>query len=344
MAWKKAILLEGGKIRVPPGLLRSLDARGILSRSKAGPGAGGCSINLGLSRQARAMRARLAVTGDNRAEFSLARGAAGKFTIMRRNRPFISGVDALQKIAHSPMHAFFTTEPRCIFRCAFCSTPLVKGPAPGAMEIIRRAGQAIENGSPAVAFTCGAFPSEEKSVRSLSLIIRGVRKKHPGIPIGAEPYATSGRSIRMLRRAGADEIKINIQSSDRRIFTKICPGMDYDRAWRAARVAAEVFGRGRVCSNIIIGLGETDRSVLAAVRRLARLGVVATLRPVSVNSRNAEMLKAAGVRALRPGARRMVSLARRQKAILSGHGLSAAKFRTMCHACACCDLVPGCDL
>ena len=65
--------------------------------------------------------------------------------------------------------------------------------------------------------------------------------------------------IDRLKEAGADEIKLNLETFDPEIFKKVCGELDLDWIMEALEHAVEVFGRGKVTSNIIIGMGESDR-------------------------------------------------------------------------------------
>ena len=83
-------------------------------------------------------------------------------------------------------------------------------------------------------------------------------KKCPNVPIGVEPYISSISQIDSLKAAGATEIKINMETFDADIFKKVCGMLDMDWILECIGHACEVFGRGKVTSNIIIGMGETD--------------------------------------------------------------------------------------
>ena len=61
----------------------------------------------------------------------------------------------------------------------------------------------------------------------------------------------------------------------------MCPGLDYDRLWRVLDRSVELFGRNRVFSNVIIGLGETDAEMEACINRLTSHGVIPVLRPLN---------------------------------------------------------------
>ena len=182
-------------------------------------------------------------------------------------------------------------------------------------------------------------------VDMMAEVVAGVRKALPKVPIGIEPNAIPRRDLERLKTSGADELKVNVQAASKRVFDIVCPRLEREDILRCLRDGVEVFGRGRVASNVIIGLGETDDEVLDCIKELAEMGVVANLRALRVNDANARNLEGAlgsavGVR----DPTRIERLVRAQKTIFEKAGLSPRGFRTMCHRCACCDLTVGVDL
>jgi len=164
------------------------------------------------------------------------------------------------------------------------------------------------------------------------------------IPIGVEPYVSELSQIDRLKEAGADEIKMNVETFDPEIFQKVCGELDLDWIMEALRHAVAVFGPGRVTTNIIFGMGESDRSILDGVERLARMGIVPTLRPLRLNEINRPVLEKA-LGPLEPVTpQRVLSLSRWSKEILMSYGLTPTTYRTMCHHCRCCDIVPFADI
>jgi biotin synthase-related radical SAM superfamily protein len=150
--------------------------------------------------------------------------------------------------------------------------------------------------------------------------------------------------IELLREAGADEIKINIETFDREIFSKVCPRKDYGQILGSIEYAVAVFGPGHVASNIIIGFGETDENVLLGVEHLARLGCVATLRSLRTNDINRPGL-AHEIGDIKPvDEERLIRLVKAQMKIFERYEMSPAGFRTMCHRCGCCDILPFTDI
>ena len=106
-----------------------------------------------------------------------------------------------------------------------------------------------------------------------------------------------------------------------------------------------VFGRGRVTTNIIVGLGESDDDVARCLERLTIMGVVPSVRAVRLNHLNTPRLQQAlghPVETVDP--ERQLGLASMVHESLDRNGLSAGSMDTMCHACGCCDLEPGQDV
>ena len=143
----------------------------------------------------------------------------------------------------------------------------------------------------------------------------------------------------------ARELKINIESADRDIFSRVCPELNYEVILKSLEYATEVFGRNRVCSNIIIGLGEKDEDVKNLVFQLTSIGVVPTIRALSMNPYcEKDIIKSTYGKCGRPSAARLINLAGETKILLENFGLNPLKFNTMCHKCRSCDLIPFVDL
>jgi biotin synthase-related radical SAM superfamily protein len=103
--------------------------------------------------------------------------------------------------------------------------------------------------------------------------------------------------------------------------------------------AVKVFGKNRVSSNIIIGLGETDDCVRKGVEYLARMGVIAVLRPITISP-----YRKGEISAIRPDAARLLKLTKMTRDILRKYGLHVEVSQTMCLPCTGCDLTPGRDV
>ncbi len=339
VASKKAALILGGPVKVSENIKLPF----YPSRSTAGPGAGSTSIVLAFQ----GARIKKAISRDS-GDFEL-RKQGESYQIWKDGVLFLDKVELKPTLFHAPEQAFFNLDSQCIYDCKFCTSPLLdkkatKNLTPDkVVSMIKEASKRPD--LKAVALTSAVPDSAAETVERLAYVIRRTRKELGAeMPIGVEPYVSSLQDIDLLKEAGADEIKLNIETFDREIFEKVCGGQDLDWILEAIEHAVQVFGRGKVTSNIIVGLGESDESVIAGIETLARMGCVATLRPLKVNELNRERLRKALGEWEPLTKERLLRLASKQKEILTRYGLTTLSFNSMCHACTCCDIVPFRDL
>lgn len=332
---RKAVLTLGGSVRLPEGF--ELPCR--MSHSTAGPGAGFGSAVF----QFDGYRVKKSVSYEE-GEFELVVGKRGRLSLTRKGRQFIPKVEIVPVVRHCPEQAFFNLDPRCMYRCAFCTSPLLDPSEDKHLSTDRIMSMLEESVSQfevrAVSLTSGVVGDVGSTVERFVDVVKTVRSRYPGMPIGVEPYVSSREHIVMLREAGADEIKLNLESSNRDVFANACPDLDMDSIWSLLSDAVEIFGRGRVVSNIIYGMGESDADIDVAMERMCRMGVLPGLRALRVNSLNRPRLIEAGIRWEPVSAERAVRLAEMQKGAMSRHGLTTETSVTMCFECKCCDLVP----
>ncbi len=336
---RKSVLMLGGPVSIPEGY--ELPVR--ISHSTAGPGAGYGSAVFAFGRY----RVKKSITtGD--AEFQLVVGENGRLSMTRRGKPFIRRISIEPVVRHCPEQAFFNLDPRCMYRCAYCTSPLLdpsldKHLSPERiMEMLRES--VAEGEVVAVSLTSGVVGSVDETVDRFCAVMGSIREEYPDMPIGVEPYVSSREHIVRLKESGACEIKINLEAARRDLFERACPDLDYDSIWSLLRDAVDVFGRGNVTSNVIYGMGETDVDLDVVMERLCRMGVIPGLRALRVNDRNKPRLIEAGIRWQRITPQRAVAVAEMQKAAMKRHGLTSETSRTMCLRCRCCDLVPFIDL
>lgn len=332
---RKAVLTLGGAVRLPEGF--ELPVR--MSHSTAGPGAGFGSAVFAFD----GYRVKKTVSYDS-GEFELVLGKRGRLSLTRRGRPFIPRVTIEPVVRHCPEQAFFNLDPRCMYRCAFCTSPLLDPSEDkhlSADRIMEMLDESVRTQDVrAVSITSGVVGSVDETVDRFVEVVSRVRAAYPDMPIGVEPYVSSREHIRMLKDAGADEIKLNLESPRRDVFARVCPDLDYDTVMGLLKDAVEIFGRGRVISNIIYGMGETDADLDVAMERLCSMGVLPGLRALRVNDMNRARLLEAGVRGEQVSPDREMRLAEMQKSAMRRHGLTTETSVTMCFACKCCDLVP----
>ena len=360
IASKKAELIHYGKIHIP----KDLTLPFYPSLSTAGPGAGRRAMVFGFH----GTRVKLSLVNDETNIFTLVRKRKAEmasknqktddeireciqgkpYTILKNGEIFLDDVNIEPTIMHAPNQAFINITSECIFNCSFCATPeLASGRKSCSVArwielILAHANNSSLN---SVAITSGVRSSPHETVLEMVQIIKGVREKLPNIPIGVEPYLTDNDDIDLLFEAGATELKINLETPNKQIFNKVCPGMAYESIYEVLKYAVSVFGENNVCSNLIIGLGESDEELINRVDELARIGVVANLRALRINEFNIQKLyDSLGYTPEPVPPERLINLGKKHREILDKYGLSTEEFQTMCHRCKSCDIVPQQDI
>ncbi len=321
MQWAeiKALLLSAGKAR-----LTGEPVTGIVSRSTAGPGAGGPG-SVFFSTGGR--RVRLAV--DESGPVTIEHKGSGVAVLST------GGITLHGKLEPAPLHcpgqAYITVSEGCIYHCKYCGVPLHKGRRKTIPEIVGLIDDNIDDIN-AISLTSGVLSDPEEEEEYVIRVIKALKKF--ALPIGVSIYPT-GRTAARLHELGVSEVKFNLEAATGRIFSIMCPGTDRELIMDELVQSVALFGKGKVFSNIIIGLGETDEDLESCVRDLASRGIIPVLRPLSPSGE----LK--GLK--RPSASRLTGIFRMHTRVLREAGLDPAVARTMCSACTGCDLVPGRD-
>jgi biotin synthase-related radical SAM superfamily protein len=322
----KAELLALGKVDVEPSLLPRP------SRSTAGPGTGLRSIFF----KSGGHRVRLEITSDSPLKMVQRDGAV---VILKENKELVRGViDPV--VAHCPEQTYITISEQCRYDCKFCSVPKFQGKIKTLDQVLEIVEKVKKSGNlKTIAFTSGVATTPENEIDRVVEYVQAVKKYN--VPIGVAVYPTKDSSQR-LKDAGVTEVKYNVETMDREIFERVCSGRkghSLDHILTSLSEAVKVFGKNRVSSNIIIGLGETDECVREGVEYLAKRGVIAVLRPITISP-----YREGEISATRPSAERLLKLTKMTRDILKKYDLQVKDSQTMCLSCTGCDLTPGRDV
>ena len=321
MQWEelKARLLEAGSVR-----LSGEPADEYIAKSTAGPGAGGKG-------------AVFFAMGGHRVKFAL--NPASSLELVHRGNGVVDLYFGESQIPgrllrpglHCPDQAFVTVTEGCIFSCRYCTVPRMPARRKTVEEIMNLV-ESVRHRISAISLTSGVMGSIEEEEAYVCEVI--VHLRFFGLPIGVSIYPTD-KTPDKLHDLGVAEVKFNIEAATPELFSELCPGLDYDRLWQVLDRSVELFGKGRVFSNIIVGLGETDAEMEACINRLTSHGVIPVLRPLN---------PVAGCTGMpRPSADRLRHLFVLHRQSLARARLNTSTALTMCTTCAGCDLVPGRD-
>lgn len=135
--------------------------------------------------------------------------------------------------------------------------------------------------------TMGSLSRPDKGAAIYAEIVREI-KKYYDIPIHVQLEPPEKiQFLEDLRDVGVDTIGIHIESFDDKVLRTICPGKvqisleQYKESWKSA---VELFGKNQVESYVLVGLGESDQSIIQGSKLLLKLGVipyVVPFRPIS---------------------------------------------------------------
>ncbi|HQA61846.1 MAG TPA: radical SAM protein [Methanothrix sp.] len=282
--------------------------------------------------------------GQSRVRLSVAEGSPLKLAELEGDEVAILLEDAevargvLERpLLHCPRQAYITVSERCIYDCKFCAVPKLSGGVKPKERVVEMVAQALDTGElEAISLTSGVERTPEEEVARVAEIVKALRKFD--LPIGVS-VTPAERSSRILQEAGADEIKYNVECLDPVLFERVCPGVSLEKIKAALADAAGRFGKNRVFSNVIVGLGESEIALREGIEELAEMGVLPVIRAVYPHP-----LRVGEVEMVRPSPERLLDLAGHLRRALDVHRLRGDVAETGCYRCTGCDLIPHRDL
>jgi radical SAM protein (TIGR04043 family) len=189
-----------------------------------------------------------------------------------------------------------TVVQKCIYwgtreQCAFCGIELtrdgqtvpVKTPAMLA-EVCTAARD--HDGAVDVTLTTGSLNRRDRGALYIAKCATAI-KEACGLPVQVQFEPPDDLSVLdEVHAAGVDAVGMHLETFDPEVLERVAPGKaatgidGYYRAWERA---VEVFGRGRVSTYVILGMGEDRALTEEGCRRAIEMGVypfVVPLRPV----------------------------------------------------------------
>lgn len=166
--------------------------------------------------------------------------------------------------------------------CKFCAIEIHGEKRP----LIRKSGKqlaeaakvAMEEGvAKHMTITTGTNPSPDRGAMMLAGVVEEIKGS---VEIPIEVHLEPPEDLEVLdtlRGAGVDGVGIHLEFFDEKIRKEVCPGKaeigreEYIKSWKEA---VRTFGRLQVSSFLIVGLGESEQSVVGGIETLCKLGVV----------------------------------------------------------------------
>lgn len=227
-------------------------------------------------------------------------------------------------------------------RCRFCtieeslrSGATLAAKTPAQLAEVARAAMELD-GIRQMVMTTGTTAGPDRGARYLIRCVTAVRHAVPGLPIQVQIEPPQNLSVLTeLREAGVTAIGIHVESLDDQVRRRWMPGKgsvpmsEYEAAWDEA---VRVFGRNRVSTYLLVGLGEDPDELVSGAITLIGRGVypfVVPFRPMA-----GTLARRDGIGA--PAAELVRDVTERVATALRAAGMIGADQRAGCAACGAC--------
>jgi len=107
-------------------------------------------------------------------------------------------------------------------------------------------------------------------------------KRHIAVPVSVSCQPLSRENLQRLAEAGVDRIGIALDAATEKLFNEVkgaSAGGPYTWGSQFGQLceALEVFGKGKVSTHLIVGLGETENDVISLIQKCVDMGVLPAL-------------------------------------------------------------------
>lgn len=196
------------------------------------------------------------------------------------------------KLDAAPTTAYLLTyrHGKCVANCAFC--PQARGSRSRADMLSRVSWPVFETAKvfngiekavkvKAVKRVCFQALSYPEVINQLLRLVETVRSM-VNVPVSVSCQPLTSLNIKRLAEAGVERISISLDAATEEIFGKVkghSVGGPYTwkEEFKLLREAVEIFGKGRVTTHLIVGLGETEKEMVETIQRCVDMSVLPAL-------------------------------------------------------------------
>ncbi|MEM2767147.1 MAG: radical SAM protein [Candidatus Bathyarchaeia archaeon] len=196
------------------------------------------------------------------------------------------------KLEAPPTTAYLMTykEGKCLANCGFCPQARqsrsradmlsrVSWPAFPTLEVLSRIGEAAEKG--VIKRVCIQALNYPEVFTHLKTLVKAL-SQHAYIPISVSCQPLNPENIKLLAESGVERIGIPIDAATEEIFDRVkgaAAGGPYNmkQQFTLLEEAVKIFGKGRVSTHLIVGLGETERDMAQTIQKCVDTGVLPAL-------------------------------------------------------------------
>jgi biotin synthase-related radical SAM superfamily protein len=196
------------------------------------------------------------------------------------------------KLGAEPTTAYLMTYKvgKCTANCGFCPQARssrskaellsrVSWPAFPTSSVLKRIGNSAEDGK--IRRVCIQALNYAEVFTHLAALITAI-KQHSAVPVSVSCQPLDSGNTRKLKEAGAERIGIAIDVANERLFNQIKGASTngpytWESQFKQLREAVEIFGKGKVSTHLIIGLGETENDAVSLIQRCVDMDVLPAL-------------------------------------------------------------------
>jgi biotin synthase len=179
---------------------------------------------------------------------------------------------------------------KCFANCGFCPQAResrgradmlsrVSWPVFLTRRVIAGIEKAVENSE--VKRVCIQALNYPEVFTHLIAVIKAIRKK-VDVPISISCQPLNSENIKQLAEAGAERIGIPLDAATEELFDKV-KGMSaggpyrWKNQFKLLGEAVNIFGKGKVSTHLIVGLGETEKDMVETIQHCVDMGVLPAL-------------------------------------------------------------------
>jgi biotin synthase-related radical SAM superfamily protein len=192
------------------------------------------------------------------------------------------------KLNAEPTTAYFMTYKvgKCTANCGFCPQARssrskaellsrVSWPVFPTSNVLEKLAGSVEQGK--IMRVCIQALNYPDVFAHLTALVAAVRQ-HSKVPVSVSCQPLNIGNMRCLAEAGAKRIGIAVDAATENLFSQVKGASadgpyTWESQFRQLREAVEVFGRGKVSTHLIIGLGETENDAVSLIQRCVDMGV-----------------------------------------------------------------------
>ncbi len=196
------------------------------------------------------------------------------------------------KLGAEPTTAYLMTYKagKCTANCGFCPQARISRskaellsrvtwPPFPTNSVLKRIGKSMENGR--IRRVCIQALNYAEVFTHLTALITAI-KQNAAVPISVSCQPLNSGNTRKLKKAGAERIGIAIDVANESLFNQIKGASakgpyTWENQFKQLRKAVKIFGKGKVSTHLIIGLGETENDAVILIQRCVDMNVLPAL-------------------------------------------------------------------